>query len=120
MEYHHGDKHDVAEELSFSSLSDNSYHSQHPEDFYQSIFDEDYPAKTKAIRKKSHLLSASKLVPPAAQAPEPMEEEMEEEKEEVGSNLKVFLKKVVSDRPVRSDRYSEPEESEWNHEEEAV
>ena len=58
MEYHQGDKNDLAEELSFSSGGESD-HSQHPPDFYEAIFDSDYPPK-QHFRKSSLKLMTPK------------------------------------------------------------
>jgi hypothetical protein len=72
MEYQVGENEDIMEDLSFEECP--SFKSCHPPEFYEYIFDVEYPKRAKPTRRSSIILSQPSKhepEPPAAIFPEP-------------------------------------------------
>lgn len=113
MEYQIGEKEDILEDLSFSSIEE-SFHSNHDPSFLNSIFDYKYPSSTTSPKKRSFLFSkCSNSLPPKKDRMEEekaAEEVAMKEKEIVGEG---YLPLLTGKNNMDEGVESEPEESLW-------
>lgn len=105
MEYQAGDKEDVLEELSFDEQE--SFKSVHSPNFYNYIFDREFPSAP----ARRPTLPPRLPLPREIALPDPLP------RNEVQVDMGVLLRAVNKHNPNRfSERESQEEESEWNDE----
>jgi hypothetical protein len=106
MEYQVGENEDIMEDLSFEEEA-SRVRSHHPPEFYEYVFDVEYPKRLQPTRRASFLQthpSRMDLEPPL-----PLPADATENAPEMAT-ISQLLKKVSENRPPKQfDRESEPE-----------